>query len=291
MFTDMFGHTRYKIGLHIHTTLSDGKVSPEESAAIYKKAGFDAIAITDHWKYHAEDTLSGLPILSGCEYNMGASDTSVDVMHIVGVGMQYAPALDKAINTRQEVIDAINAAGGIAILAHPAWSLNTPEHALTLSGFAATEIYNTVSNVNQSSRPYSGYFVDLLANQGTAYPLVATDDTHYYNGEDDTKSWIMVKADSLTRENILTAVKNGDFYATQGPELHVRREGDKIIADCSPCIMIDFLSNAAWGPDRITRGVNLTHAEYQIKPHDKWVRVEVHDENNNYAWSNVIWVK
>lgn len=288
MFTDMFGNTRYKIGLHIHTTLSDGKVSPEEAARIYKEAGFDAIAITDHWKFHGADTLSGLPILSGCEYNLGASDTSVDVMHIVGVGMETVPQLTKDTASRQDVIDAINQNGGIAILAHPAWSLNTPEHALALSGFAATEIYNTVSNVNQSSRPYSGYFVDLLANKGTAYPLIATDDTHYYNGEDNTKSYIMVKAESLTRENILNAVKNGDFYATQGPELHIRREEDKLIADCSPCVMIDFLSNAAWGPDRITRGENLTHAEYRIKPHDKWVRVEVHDENGNYAWSNVL---
>lgn len=288
MFTDMYGNTRYKIGLHIHTTLSDGKVSPEEAARIYKEAGFDAIAITDHWKFHGADTLSGLPILSGCEYNLGASDTSVDVMHIVGVGMETVPQLTKDTASRQDVIDAINQNGGIAILAHPAWSLNTPEHALALSGFAATEIYNTVSNVNQSSRPYSGYFVDLLANKGTAYPLIATDDTHYYNGEDNTKSYIMVKAESLTRENILNAVKNGDFYATQGPELHIRREEDKLIADCSPCVMIDFLSNAAWGPDRITRGENLTHAEYRIKPHDKWVRVEVHDENGNYAWSNVL---
>lgn len=288
MFTDMYGNTRYKIGLHIHTTLSDGKVSPEEAARIYKEAGFDAIAITDHWKFHGADTLSGLPILSGCEYNLGASDTSVDVMHIVGVGMETVPQLTKDTASRQDVIDAINQNGGIAILAHPAWSLNTPEHALALSGFAATEIYNTVSNVNQSSRPYSGYFVDLLANKGTAYPLIATDDTHYYNGEDNTKSYIMVKAESLTRENILSAVKNGDFYATQGPELHIRREEDKLIADCSPCVMIDFLSNAAWGPDRITRGENLTHAEYRIKPHDKWVRVEVHDENGNYAWSNVL---
>ncbi|MBP3704084.1 MAG: CehA/McbA family metallohydrolase [Clostridia bacterium] len=288
MFTDMYGNARYKIGLHIHTTLSDGKVSPEEAARIYKEAGFDAIAITDHWKFHGADTLSGLPILSGCEYNLGASDTSVDVMHIVGVGMETVPQLTKDTASRQDVIDAINQNGGIAILAHPAWSLNTPEHALALSGFAATEIYNTVSNVNQSSRPYSGYFVDLLANKGTAYPLIATDDTHYYNGEDNTKSYIMVKAESLTRENILNAVKNGDFYATQGPELHIRREEDKLIADCSPCVMIDFLSNAAWGPDRITRGENLTHAEYRIKPHDKWVRVEVHDENGNYAWSNVL---
>lgn len=290
MFTDMFGERRYKVGLHIHTTVSDGHVSPEESARIYKEAGFDAIAITDHWVFGEERELSGLKILSGCEYNMGASDTAVDVMHIVGFGMDFEPKLTKE-NSRQEVIDAINAAGGMAVLAHPAWSLNTPEHAEALSGFGATEIYNSVSDVNQSSRPYSGYFVDILANRGTVYPLIATDDTHYYNGEDDTKSWIMVKADGLDKNDIIKAIRAQDFYATQGPELHVRREGDKLIADCSPCVKIDFLSNAAWGPDRITKGEDLTHAEYLIKPHDRWVRVEVRDENGRYAWSNIVRVK
>ena len=291
MFTDMFGDKRYKIGLHIHTTLSDGKVSPQESARIYKEAGFDAIAITDHWVYGEEQELSGLKIFSGCEYNMGASDTAVDVMHIVGFGMDYKPELKKEENSRQEVIDAINAAGGMAVLAHPAWSLNIPEHAEALSGFGATEIYNSVSDVNQSSRPYSGYFVDILANRGTVYPLIATDDTHYYNGDDETKSWIMVKSESLDKNHIIKAIKEQEFYATQGPELHVRREGDKLIADCSPCVMIDFLSNAAWGPDRITRGEDLTHGEYLIKPHDRWVRVEVHDKEGRYAWSNIVKVE
>ncbi len=285
MIIDKFGNKRFKVGLHIHTTLSDGSVSPEDSARIYKEAGFDAIAITDHWKFGDEQELSGLKILSGCEYNMGASDTSVDVMHIVGVGMKYAPDIKKE-DDRQYVIDEINKAGGIAILAHPAWSLNTPEEALCLKGFSAVEIYNSVSDANQSSRPYSGYFVDLIANKGMFLNIAATDDTHYYNGSDETKSYIMVKAEGL--EDIFEAIKNGDYYASQGPEVHVRREGDKLICDCSECVKIDFLSNAAWGPDRITRGKDLTHAEYQIKPFDKWARVEVLDENGNYAWSNII---
>lgn len=287
MVTDMFGNQRYKIGLHTHTTNSDGKKTPEEAAKIYKEAGYDAIALTDHWFYHGADMISGLQIISGCEYNMGASDTSVDVMHIVGFGMDYEPELSRN-NSRQEVIDAIKAAGGVAVLAHPAWSLNTPEHAEELKGFGAVEIYNAVSNAGQSSRPYSGYFVDILANRGTSYPLIATDDTHYYEGDDETKAWIMVRADSLDKKDLIRAIEKRDFYATQGPELHVRREGDKLIADCSPCIMIDFLSNASWGPDRITRGENLTHAEYRIKELDKWVRVEVHDASGKYAWSNII---
>lgn len=288
MYKDIFGNTLYKVGLHTHTNLSDGSVSPAQAAEIYRKAGFDAIAITDHWIYGAECELSGLKIISGCEYNLGKSDTATDVMHIVGVGMKKDPLLNRETSSRQEVIDSIKATGGIAILAHPAWSLNKPEDAKELSGIDIVEIYNSVSDVCQSSRPYSGYFVDLLANDGIAYPLVATDDTHYYNGEDETKSYIMVKSESNSTEDILSAIRRGDFYATQGPELHIRREGDKIIADCSECTMIDFLSNSAWAPDKITRGSGLTHAEYTIKEWEKWVRVEVRDEHGNYAWSNII---
>ncbi len=291
MYKDKNGDIRYKVALHNHTILSDGRVTPEEAARLYAEVGFDALAITDHWKYYPEGELSGLRIISGCEYNMGASDTSTDVMHIVGVGMNKEPQLVRGQCTRQQVIDAIRAAGGMAILAHPAWSLNTPEHATELSGFEATEIYNTVSNVCQSSRPYSGYFVDLLANKGVAYPLIATDDAHYYENIDDRKSYIMVKAKSNSQNDILDAVRAGDFYATQGPELYVYREGEYMIAECSECVMIDFLSNAAWGPDRITRGEGLVRAEYKIKEHDKWVRVEVHDAEGRYAWSNIIFVK
>lgn len=290
MYQDMFGVKRYKVGLHVHTTNSDGRVSPEESARIYKEAGFDVIAHTDHWVYHGEEELGGLKVISGCEYNMGASDTIVDVMHIVGVGMKCDPKLDRKTATRQEVIDGIRKAGGLAILAHPAWSLNTPAHALELKGFEAMEIYNTVSDEGQSSRPYSGYFTDLLANEGVAYPQIATDDTHYYQGIDDCRSYIMAEAESDSAEDILQAVRDGKFYATQGPEIHLRREGDTVIVDCSPCVKIAIFSNAAWAPHRVSRGENLTHWEYPLHKCDKWVRAEVKDTDGKEAWSNIIFI-
>ena len=49
MEKDMFGVSRLKVNLHMHTTLSDGSKTPEEAAEIYKKAGYDVVAITDHW--------------------------------------------------------------------------------------------------------------------------------------------------------------------------------------------------------------------------------------------------
>lgn len=291
MQKDMFGAYRYKVALHTHSNRSDGCCSPEEAARIYKAAGFDALAFTDHWIYGEEAEIEGLRILSGCEYHLGLSDTTEGVIHIVGVGMKKDPEIDRENATRQSLVDSIKATGGIAIWAHPAWSLNSFNDTRTVSGFDAVEIYNSVSNAGQSRRPYSGYFVDILANNGVVYPLVATDDTHYYSRDDATRSYIMVKAPSNSQEDLINAIRNKDFYATQGPELHVKREGDILSADCSPCASIVFLSNMAWCPDRVAKGENLTHAEYRIKEADKWVRVEVMDHNGDYAWSNIIEIK
>lgn len=288
MFTDKYGKNWYKVGLHIHTSLSDGLLSPEAAAARYKNAGFDAIAITDHWVYHGEDEINGVKIISGCEYNLGGFDTATDVMHIVGIGMKRKPDILSPDTPRQKVINEIIKAGGMAVLAHPAWSLNTIKDIKPLEGFSLLEIYNTVSNAHLSSRPYSGYIVDALANEGIIFPLIATDDVHYYDGSDDTKSFIMVNSESDSVENILKAIREQKFYSSQGPQLSVRRENDKIIADCSECVMIDFLTNASITIDKAVRGENLTHAEYKIKDYEKWVRVEVHDKNGNYAWSNII---
>lgn len=290
MQKDMFGNNRYKVGLHIHTSLSDGRYPPEEVARIYKAAGFDVIAFTDHWVYGEGGEIDGVKILSGCEYNLGRYDTIEGVIHIVGVGMDKNPNILRETASRQGVVDAIKQNGGIAIWAHPAWSLNSFNDTKTVNGFDGVEIYNSVSNALQSCRPYSGYFVDILANNGVVYPIMATDDTHFYNGEDETRSYIMVKADSNDISDIKKAILQKEFYATQGPELHAVRHGDTVTVDCSECVQIHIVSNITWVPDRVFKGEALTHADYRIKPDEKWIRVEVMDKNGNYAWSNVITV-
>lgn len=287
MIKDMFGNLRYKVNLHTHTTLSDGKLSPTDAAATYKAMGYDAIAITDHWKFHESKNLENLCIISGCEYNVGNADTSCGVFHIVGIGMDHEPVFQSDRSTPQGVIHAIHACGGLAILAHPAWSLNTPDKALKNLNYDATEIYNAVSNVEQSCRPYSGYFVDLMANLGIYYPLIAADDAHYHRGIDNGKAYIMVKADQLSPASILAAIKRRDFYATQGPEVHLRRQGNKFIVDCSPSSIISFMSNSAWSNHRIFRGEGLTHAEYIPEGFEKWIRVEITDAEGKQAWSNI----
>ena len=290
MYIDKNGDKWYKVGLHTHTTLSDGKKTPEEMARIYKNAGYDAVAITDHWVYGEEKEIDGLKIISGCEYNLGGSDTSADTMHIVGFGMDKKPELTRD-SSRQEVIDKIKECGGFAVLAHPHWSLNSIDEIKELNGFSFVEIYNAVSEVYMSNRADSGCIIDLLANDGVTIPLIATDDVHYYNDQDNCRGFVMVKAESGEIKDILAALKKGDYYSSQGPYLSVRREGDTVFAECSPCKTVAFMSNSAWEPDRMVRADWVESAQHLLKPYEKWLRVEVTDKFGNRAWSNIITLK
>ena len=281
------GDKYYKVALHLHSTRSDGRKTPEEIAAEYKADGYDAIAFTDHWYYGASDEIAGVHIISGAEYNLGVSDTIDGVMHIVGLGMSEDPRLEKNTATRTETVEAIRRVGGIAVLAHPAWSVNTVKDAEQLPGFVATEIYNAVSEAHNSMRPYSSHFVDAIANAGIYPTILATDDAHYYDGSDNRRGWVMVKAEELTDKAIVEALARGDSYATQGPELYVRREGDVIIADSSDCVVIGSLSNKSYANGRTVRGECVNHFEYKILDGERWVRIEAMDKEGRFAWSNI----
>jgi predicted metal-dependent phosphoesterase TrpH len=285
MIVDTKGNKWYKAGLHIHTTLSDGKLTPQQVMERYRMGDYDVVALTDHWHYGPGGQSDGMLILSGCEYNLGSNDGG-DVMHIVGFGMTRQPALTQEAS-RQQVVDGINACGGIAVLAHPAWSLNTPDDAVALTGVDFTEVYNAVSEAHQSIRPNSEYFAELCANAGIHYGLLATDDAHYYDGSDDQKGWVMIRAEALSREAILAALRAGDYYASQGPQLYVRREGNRFMVDCSPCTYVAAMSNSTWTQGRVLRGENLTRFEYEAKPSERWIRIQACDSAGKLAWSRI----
>lgn len=110
-----------------------------------------------------------------------------------------------------------------------------------------------------------------------------------YNGCDDTKAWIMLEAKITdSDEALLQAIKEEKFYATQGPEIHIRRNGDEITVLCSPVSRISFFSNAVWAPERGHRGTGLTKAVCHVQPWEKFIRAEVTDEQGRKAWSKAI---
>ena len=286
MYTDLFGKTRYKVNLHMHTNMSDGRKTPEEAVRIYKAHGYDAVALTDHWVMGSNTEIDGVTVLAGAEYNCGGSDCRNGVFHIVALCCDRDPEINKSMGA-QEMVDAIHKAGGLAVLAHPAWSLNSPAQIMSVKGFDATEIYNSVSAVHHSRRPDSSILVDMLGAEGRFYPLIAADDSHYYDGSEECKSFIMVQAEENTPEELKKAIKAGRFYASQGPEVHLKREGNEFVAKTSPVSTIIFLSNYVWS-QRAFDGDGITEARYTPREGEKFIRVMVEDADGKMAWSQIV---
>lgn len=279
-----------KGNLHLHTTLSDGKKTPEEAMDIYRDAGYDFIAVTDHRKVSTPSVeRNGLLAIQGIEFDFAMPG---QVMHILGIGVptEIEDSVQRHYSP-QRAIDEINRLGGAAILAHPAWSLNTPAVMASLSGLCAAEIYNTVSQTPWNvDRADSSNLLDECAAAGTIFNFVATDDAHFYAG-DECKSYIYLAADENTPQAILRALKAGDFYATRGPKLYsVELNGDTLRVECSPADMIYFPSEAPWTAARVFTGAGLTRAEYKINPvhNRRFVRAVVQDSNGMRAWSNPV---
>ena len=97
------------VDLHIHTTASDGTLSPRACVAMARELGLAAMAVTDH------DTAAGLPeaLAAGEELGMPvvpgvelAADWRGRSVHILGLFIDPAspglrPALDWAVEQRE----------------------------------------------------------------------------------------------------------------------------------------------------------------------------------------------
>lgn len=276
----------WKGNLHCHTTLSDGEKTPEQAIEIYRAMGYDFLAITDHRGVTVpQSRMAGSMLLvPGIELDYMLPG---EVVHIVGFGMTepLLPLLDYEQGP-QKGIDVIRACGGRAIVAHPHWSLNTPDTLMALHGALAAEVYNTMSYPRQDS----ACLLDLAAVRGRLYPLVASDDTHEYSGEQGV-GFTVVQAESLTAEAIKAAMDQGRFYASQGPRIEQLTLADgKLIVQCSPAIGVYFSSNLAWAPGQRALGEGITQAVYplNLEMGERYVRCQVVDAQGKSAWSSPI---
>ena len=213
-----------KGNLHAHSKISDGDLSYKKVIKLYHKNGYDFLAVTDHFKCSKNGKYKGMTILSGAEFDSSAR-VNGEVFHIVGIGLEKKLKLKKELGDAQAkaqgFIDKIHSIGGIAVLAHPLWSLETPEQIGALKDFDLSEIYNSTSDEPFCvSRGYSGTVLDSAAARFSLFPyLIAADDSHHYQGE-ECRGYIMLKARDNSPKEIKNALLRGDFYASKGgPEI------------------------------------------------------------------------
>jgi predicted metal-dependent phosphoesterase TrpH len=109
-----------KLDLHVHTTFSDGDMTPRQVAALAMKAGLDGVAITDHDECRGLGELEpvpGLMLIPGIE--IAASGAGAEV-HVLGLGIDWrheamTDYARRATNSRrrraQVIVDKLRAGG------------------------------------------------------------------------------------------------------------------------------------------------------------------------------------
>lgn len=114
----------YVGNLHLHTTYSDGARLHDVIAASAIRAGLDFITVTDHnvlvqgveGLYRSADGRQVL-LLTGEEVHDMQRQPQRNHLLVYGAGRELAPAAQN--QPPQPLLDAVNAAGGCAFLAHP----------------------------------------------------------------------------------------------------------------------------------------------------------------------------
>ncbi len=289
---------RFRRGnLHGHSTLSDGKVAPDEVCRLYREAGYDFISLTEHflpaYNYPIVDTTAyrteGFTTIIGAELHAGETEMG-GIWHILGVGLPLDFAPPAAGESGPEIAARARATGAFVAAAHPQWYSLTEKDILSLGEIDAIEVYNGVA-IDHNDRADSWHITDVLLGRGKRYLTYAADDVHFFPGHHDfTCGWVWIKTEELTPDALLAALKAGYFYSSTGPMIHdvQVRPGKDVVVRCSPAQGV-FVSGRGPSADTV-QGHGLTEVTLDLRKFNSpYCRITVRDAHGGRAWTNPIW--
>lgn len=293
----------YKANLHCHTTLSDGDLTPEQVKEEYGKRGYQIVAYTDHEVVYCHNDLSDDTFLAINGYEIDISDSAEPDGHFRRCYHFNAYALESgdtsallpkpaygdmpAIN---RFIQKLNDSGFLVCYNHPYWSLQTMDDYRSLDGLFAVEILNYGAYNGDGVDGEQAHVYDTMLRLGKRLCCVAADDNHNRRPLDHPQSdsfggFVMIKAENLDYTSVMTALKNGDFYASSGPEIYALYAQDgRIHVRCSPAIRISLQTAGRRCGSVVAReGETFSEAAFEFLPKDRYIRIEVTDRQGKRA--------
>ena len=286
----------YRGNIHTHSNRSDGALTPDEVCRRYAEEGYDFLCLSDHFlkqfDFPITDTepyrTNRMTTILGAEIH-APQNSQGEIWHLLACGLpkDFAPlgeGEDAASLARRSV-----EAGAFLGIAHPNWSSLSIEDGRQMAALAhSVEIWNTGCAI-ECDRGDSGYFLDMLLNEGHRLGAYAADDAHFKIA-DGFGGWMMVKAETNEPEAILAAMKAGHSYSSQGPEIAALTvQGGRLEIACSPAGTIAVLGRGSRAESAI--GDGLTDASIDLSRFaGDWCRVVVTDAGGRRAWTNPIWL-
>ena len=309
----------YKANLHMHTTISDGKFSPEETKKAYMEQGYSIIAFTDHETMvpHPELTDENFLAITSVEISINGENVNDDFDFIQTYHLNlysrdpnkncfttfdknaiwlkhahnYISKEQEKNNIRRHYsIDEINKIIAMAkedncfvSYNHPFWSIQNYQDYSNLKGVWGVEWYNTGcmrAGYIDSMQPID----DLLRLGENVFPL-ASDDSH--NENDRFGGFVMVKSKSLEYNEVINALERGDFYSSSKPLIEELNIEDGIInIKTSPVMKIFVTSDCRFNRYVSAEDENgLTEASIDIT---KFINGKPYDRSPSYIRISIV---
>lgn len=297
-----------KGNIHTHTTRTDGEFSVDEIRKLYKEKGYRFIAITDHRIYYRQNfNYDEIVVLNGCEFNCYLENDNLGEtvhFHILALedvpcnttnpikhnNNEYKSLFFKTLNQVQDLVNELKNRGNLIMIAHPKNNKIPLDLLKGLKGYHGVEVFNAKAKSDASD-----YVHELVLKNRDIF-FTAVDDSHkYFDDNEQTQyfnGFIVIEDRILNKENIIDAIKEKKFYASNGPKIEeIIIEGNKIFIKCSDVkeiVLIIYGENESYKILKASNKASINEAEFLVPVDINFIRFECIKEDGKKAWSNRI---
>ena len=171
---------------------------------------------------------------------------------------------------------------------HPYWSMQTHENYSKLRNIWAMEIYNHCSEISDGYYGYTPQVFDEMLRTGNKLFCVSVDDNHN-QVNDSFGGFIVINAADLQYGSVIEAMKQGDFYSSQGPDIYeISIKDGKLLVKCSEVELIVVYTDSR--VCYLKKEIGMTEAEFDISGDEGYIRIMCRDKNKRDANSNAYWI-
>jgi hypothetical protein len=296
----------YKGNLHTHTLNSDGDSTPSEVVAWYREHRYHFLVLSDHNYLTEVEALNAVHggkerflLIPGEEVTDGFGDKPVHVNAYNPIRLVDPAGGASLVQTIQRNVDAIRSAKGLPSLNHPnfGWAVTSRDLA-AIRDLGLFEVYNGHPMVNIAG---GGGFEslddmwDAVLTAGRRMYGIAVDDAHHFKRfgrelSNPGRGWVMVHAESLSRENIMRALEAGDFYASTGVELEeISTTASELRVRIKPVAGMKYTTYFHGAGGEILAKIFEETATYRFRGNEKYVRARVQASSGDTAWTQPVY--
>ena len=248
---------QYKANLHCHSTVSDGKKTPEELKEMYKRHGYSILAITDHEVTMNHSYLNDPEFLTitgyevyirpnpDARYDVYAKEIHINLFAkeadnevLICYNPNYCNYADNAHKDgfkkagseeiREYSVEYINKFiktatenGYLAAYNHAYWSMESEADILSYEGFFSMEMSN-YSSFLLNNLEYNAALYDKMLLDGRKIFCHSADDNHNHYPEgsplcDSFGGFTMIMPEEFTYGSVIEAMEKGEMYSSMGP--------------------------------------------------------------------------